>query len=112
VFGDGSQTRSFQYVDDLIAAVFKVMFTPGLGGEVFNTGNPGEFTMLQAAKLVKKLTKSASPIVFRPLPKDDPTRRKPDIGKIRKRLGWTPKIRFEEGLKRTIAWYLLNEIKG
>ena len=112
VFGDGSQTRSFQYVDDLIAAVLKVMLTPGLGGEVFNTGNPGEFTMLQAARLVKKLTRSASPIVHRPLPKDDPTRRKPDIGKIRRRLGWTPRIRFEEGLKRTIAWYMLNEIKG
>jgi UDP-glucuronate decarboxylase len=111
VFGDGSQTRSFQYVDDLVAAIFKVMFTPGLGGEVFNTGNPGEFTMLQAARLVKKLTKTKSPIVHRPLPKDDPTRRRPDITKIRRRLGWTPRIRFEEGLKRTIAWYLLNEIK-
>jgi len=111
VFGDGSQTRSFQYVDDLVAAVFKVAFTPGLGGEIFNTGNPGEFTVLQAAKLVKKLTKSSSEIVYRPLPKDDPTRRRPDISKIKKRLGWSPKIRFEEGLKRTIAWYMLNEIK-
>jgi UDP-glucuronate decarboxylase len=111
VFGDGSQTRSFQYVDDLVIAIQKVMFTPGLAGEVFNTGNPGEFTVLQAAKLVKKLTRSASPIVRLPLPKDDPTRRKPDITKIRRRLGWSPKIKFEDGLKRTIAWYMLNEIK-
>jgi len=111
LFGDGSQTRSFQYVDDLVIAIQKVMFTPGLAGEVFNTGNPGEFTVLQAAKLVKKLTRSASPIVRMPLPKDDPTRRKPDISKIKRRLGWSPKIKFEDGLKRTIAWYMLNEIK-
>jgi UDP-glucuronate decarboxylase len=111
VFGDGKQTRSFQYVDDLVIAVQKVMFTPGLAGEVFNTGNPGEFTMIQAAKLVQKITRSRSKIVFRELPKDDPTRRKPDISKIKRRLGWSPKIKFEDGLKRTIAWYMLNEIK-
>ena len=112
VFGDGSQTRSFQYVDDLVTAVCKVMFAPGLGGEVFNTGNPGEYTMLRTARLVKKLTRSKSPIVHRPLPQDDPTRRQPDISKIRRRLGWTPRVKFEEGLKRTIAWYLLHEIKA
>jgi UDP-glucuronate decarboxylase len=111
VFGDGKQTRSFQYVDDLVIAIQKVMFTPGLAGEVFNTGNPGEFTMIQAAKLVRKITRSPSKIVFRDLPKDDPTRRKPDITKIKRRLGWSPKIKFEDGLKRTIAWYMLNEIK-
>jgi UDP-glucuronate decarboxylase len=110
VFGDGKQTRSFQYVDDLVAAMLKVMFTPGLGGEVYNTGNPGEFTMLQAAKLVKKLTGTNLPLVFRPLPKDDPTRRKPDISKIKRELGWSPKVKFADGLKRTIAWYRLNEI--
>ena len=112
VFGDGRQTRSFQYIDDLIAAVFKVAFTTGLGGEVFNTGNPGEFTMLAAAKLVKQFTGTASPIVHKPLPKDDPTRRKPDIGKIRRRLGWSPKVPFKVGLKRTIDWYRTNEIKA
>ena len=111
VFGDGRQTRSFQYVDDLVKAMFKVMFTPGLAGQVYNTGNPGEFTMIQAAKLVKKLTKSSSPIVHRPLPSDDPTRRRPDIGKIKRELGWSPKVKFEQGLKRTIDWYRLNEIK-
>jgi UDP-glucuronate decarboxylase len=112
VFGDGSQTRSFQYVDDLVVAVCKVMFAPGLGGEVFNVGNPGEFTMLRTARMVKKLTRSKSPIVYRPLPLDDPTRRQPDISKIRRRLAWKPRVKFEEGLKRTIAWYLLNEIKA
>ena len=112
VFGDGSQTRSFQYVDDLVSAVCKVMFAPGLGGEVFNTGNPGEYTMLRTARLVKKLTRSKSPIVHRPLPQDDPTRRQPDISKIRRRLGWAPRVKFEEGLKRTIAWYLLHEMKA
>jgi UDP-glucuronate decarboxylase len=110
VFGTGLQTRSFQYVDDLVAAALKVAFAPGLGGRVYNTGNPGEFTMIQAAKLVKKLTGSPSPIVFRPLPKDDPTRRKPDISKIKRELGWSPKVKFEPGLKRTIAWFRLNEI--
>jgi UDP-glucuronate decarboxylase len=112
LFGDGRQTRSFQYVDDLIAAVFKVAFTPGLGGEVFNTGNPGEFTMLQAAKLVTQFTGAKGGIVFKPLPKDDPRQRKPDISKIKKRLGWTPKIKFADGLKRTIDWYKLYEVKA
>lgn len=111
VFGDGSQTRSFQYVDDLIAAMLKVMFDPrAKAGCVYNTGNPGEFTVLQAAKLVKKLTGSASPIVRKPLPKDDPTRRRPDISKIKRELGWSPKVKFADGLKRTIAWYMLHEV--
>ena len=112
LFGDGKQTRSFQYVDDLVIAIQKVMFTKGLGGEVFNTGNPGEFTMIQAAKLVKKFTGTSSPIVHKPLPKDDPTRRKPDITKIKRRLGWTPKVKFEVGLKKTIEWYKLNEMRA
>jgi UDP-glucuronate decarboxylase len=112
LFGDGKQTRSFQYVDDLIVAIQKVMFTPGLAGEVFNTGNPGEFTMIQAAKLVQKFTHTSSKIVHKPLPKDDPTRRKPDISKIKRRLGWSPKVKFEVGLRKTIDWYMLNEIKA
>ena len=112
LFGDGKQTRSFQYVDDLIAAIFKVAFTPGLGGEVFNTGNPGEFTMLEAAKLVTQFTGAKAGIVFKPLPKDDPRQRKPDISKIKKRLGWTPKVKFADGLKKTIDWYKLHEVKA
>jgi UDP-glucuronate decarboxylase len=110
LFGDGKQTRSFQYVDDLVAAMLKVMFTPGLGGKIYNTGNPGEFTMVQAAKLIKKLTGSASPLVHKPLPADDPVRRRPDISRIRKELGWSPKVPFETGLKRTIEWVKLNEV--
>jgi UDP-glucuronate decarboxylase len=111
VYGDGKQTRSFQYVSDLVAAMLTVMSAPNQAGCVYNTGNPGEFTMIQAAKLVKKLTGSPSPIVFRPLPHDDPTRRKPDIGKIKKALGWQPKVKFEDGLRKTIEWYKENEFK-
>jgi UDP-glucuronate decarboxylase len=112
VFGDGKQTRSFQYVDDLIQAILKVMFDPrAKAGCVYNTGNPGEFTVIQAARLVKKLTGSSSPIVHRPLPKDDPTRRRPDIRKIRRELGWSPKVKFADGLKTTIAWYRAHEIR-
>jgi UDP-glucuronate decarboxylase len=110
LFGDGKQTRSFQYVDDLVAAILTVMFSPkAKAGCIYNTGNPGEFTMLQAAKLVKKFTGSPSPIVHRPLPKDDPARRKPDIRKIKRELGWSPKVRFEQGLRRTIDWYAAHE---
>jgi UDP-glucuronate decarboxylase len=112
VFGDGSQTRSFQYVSDLVEAMLTVMFHPkAKAGCVYNTGNPGEFTMIQAARLVKKFTNTSSPIVHRPLPKDDPTRRKPDIRKIKGELGWSPKVKFEVGLKKTIEWYRLNEIR-
>ena len=112
VFGNGRQTRSFQYVSDLVAAMLTVMFSPkARAGCVYNTGNPGEFTMIQAAKLVKKYTGTASPIVHRPLPKDDPTRRRPDIGKIKRELGWSPKVKFEDGLRKTIDWYRLNEIR-
>ncbi len=110
VFGDGSQTRSFQYIDDLVAGVCAVMFADGLGGEIFNVGNPGEFTVLRAARLVKSMTRSASPIVFQPLPQDDPTRRRPDITKIRRRLGWKPRVPFAVGLRRTIDWYRLHEM--
>lgn len=112
VFGDGKQTRSFQYVSDLVAAMQAVMFSPkAKAGCIYNTGNPGEFTMIQAAKLVKKFTGTSSPIVHRPLPKDDPTRRRPDISKIKRELGWSPKVKFEVGLKKTIDWYRMNEIR-
>jgi UDP-glucuronate decarboxylase len=112
VFGDGSQTRSFQYVSDLVRAMFLVMFSPkAKAGCVYNTGNPGEFTMMEAAHLVKRLTGTSSPIVHLPLPKDDPSRRRPDIGRIKKDLGWSPKVKFEEGLKKTIDWYRMNEIR-
>ena len=110
LFGDGQQTRSFCYVSDLVQAFLKVSTAKGKGGVIYNAGNPGEFTMQQAAKLVLKLTGSKSSIVRKPLPKDDPVRRKPDIRRIKKDLGWAPAVPFEKGLAQTIAWYRENEI--
>ena len=105
IYGDGTQTRSFQYVDDLIEAMIRMMAT----GDDFigpvNTGNPGEFTMLELAEKVIELTSSKSRIVYRPLPSDDPRQRKPDIALAKEKLDWEPGIRLEEGLKRTIAYF-------
>lgn len=105
VFGDGSQTRSFCYVTDLIAGILKLATAENAKGEVVNLGNPHEITILELAKLVKKLTGSESPIEFHPLPPDDPPRRCPDISKARRLLGWEPKVGLEEGLKKTIDWF-------
>ncbi|WP_455626342.1 UDP-glucuronic acid decarboxylase family protein [Parabacteroides sp.] len=105
IYGDGTQTRSFQYVDDLIEAMIRMMAT----GDDFigpvNTGNPGEFTMLELAEKVIELTNSTSKIVYCPLPGDDPKQRKPDIALAKEKLDWEPTIRLEEGLKRTIAYF-------
>lgn len=105
IYGDGTQTRSFQYVDDLIEVMIRMMAT----GDDFigpvNTGNPGEFTMLELAQKVIELTGSRSKIVYRPLPGDDPRQRKPDITLAKEKLDWEPGIRLEEGLKRTIAYF-------
>ncbi|MGB9911217.1 MAG: UDP-glucuronic acid decarboxylase family protein [Microgenomates group bacterium] len=103
VYGDGSQTRSFCYIDDLIDGLIKMMISNENGP--INLGNPGEFTVLQLAKLVLKITKSKSKIVFLPLPKDDPKQRRPDISLAKEKLGWEPKIKLEEGLKRTINYF-------
>jgi nucleoside-diphosphate-sugar epimerase len=112
VYGDGKQTRSFQYVSDLVEAIQTVMFSPkAKSGCIYNTGNPGEFTMLEAARLVKKFTGADVPIVYKPLPKDDPARRRPDISKIKRELGWSPKVKFAQGLKKTIEWYQAHEIR-
>ena len=101
VFGDGSQTRSFCYVDDLIDGIIKVMESEGTSGEVFNLGNPDEFTILELAEIVKKVTGSTSEIkLAEELPEDDPKRRKPDIDKARRVLGWEPKVKLEEGLAK------------
>ncbi len=105
IYGDGSQTRSFFYCTDLIDAMVRMMNT---GDEVtgpINIGNPGEFTMLQLAELVRKLTNSNSEIVFRPLPSDDPRQRRPDITKAQQILGWKPTTHLEEGLKLTIRYF-------
>lgn len=105
IYGDGSQTRSFCYCDDLIRGFIAMMAT---GDEVtgpINIGNPGEFTIKQLAELVIELTGSKSKLVYEPLPSDDPTQRKPVIDKAREILGWEPTIPLREGLLRTIAYF-------
>ena len=105
IYGDGSQTRSFCYVDDLVDALIKMMNSrDGFTGPV-NLGNPGEFTMLQLAEKVIELTGSKSKIIYMPLPQDDPTQRKPVIDLAKKELGWEPTIPLEEGLKKTIEYF-------
>jgi len=104
VYGEGSQTRSFCYVDDLIDGMVRMMDAEGLIGPV-NLGNPDEFTILELAQKVIALTGSRSKIVYRPLPSDDPTQRQPDITLARQRLGWQPKIPLDQGLQRTIDYF-------
>ena len=104
VYGSGQQTRSFCYVSDLVEGLVRMMDTEGFIGPV-NLGNPGEFTMLQLAESVLRLTGSASRIVFRPLPSDDPRQRRPDITLARQKLDWTPTVPLEEGLRQTIAYF-------
>lgn len=105
IYGDGSQTRSFCYVSDLVRGLVALMETDGLKGEVVNLGNPGEFTVLDAAEQIRRLAGSRSDVVFRPLPIDDPTRRRPDIGKAQRSLGWEPAIDLSSGLEPTLAWF-------
>lgn len=104
IFGDGSQTRSFCYVSDQIDGLVKLMETDGLSGEVVNIGNPGEFTVLELAEKIIKLTMSKSKLEFFPMPTDDPTRRRPDITKAKKLLDWEPKVNLDEGLGKTIEY--------
>lgn len=111
IYGDGTQTRSFQYVDDLVEGMLRMMQAdPNFTGPV-NLGNPNEFTMLQLANTIIKLVGSSSKIVFMPLPKDDPKQRQPNIELAKEKLnGWQPKIELEEGLGKTIAYF--EEILG
>ncbi len=105
VYGDGSQTRSFCYVDDMIAGLIKMMDSAdGFLGPV-NLGNPEEFSILDLAETIIDMTGNRSKIVFKPLPQDDPMQRKPDISLARKTLGWQPQISLGEGLERTIAYF-------
>lgn len=104
VYGDGQQTRSFCYVDDLIDGMIRMMAAKDFTGPV-NLGNPGEFTMLELAEKVIRLTDSKSRIVHEPLPSDDPTQRRPVIDLAKEKLGWQPSVDLEEGLKRTIAYF-------
>ena len=114
IFGDGMQTRSFCYVDDLIDGMMRFMDLPsgphGQPGEPgpINLGNPVEFTMLELAQTVIRLTNSSSKLVFMPLPTDDPLQRKPDITLAQNKLGWTPSISLEAGLQKTIAYFSGN----
>lgn len=105
IYGDGSQTRSFQYVDDLVEGMIRMMNTTNFIGPV-NVGNPNEFTILQLAKLVIKLTGSSSKIIYLPMPQDDPTQRNPDITLAKQQLdNWEPKIELKEGLVKTISYF-------
>ena len=114
IYGNGQQTRSFCYVSDLVDGLIAAMFTPDLGGEVFNLGNPEEHTIVEFAEIVTRLcglpasvNETQQPrIQWSALPADDPTRRQPAIEKARKMLGWEPRISLEEGLRRTIEWFM------
>ena len=105
IFGDGQQTRSFCYVDDMIDALVRLMGTADDVTGPINIGNPDEFTMLELASMVIELTASRSRIVHRPLPQDDPRQRRPDISKANDVLGWAPQTALQDGLKRTIAYF-------
>jgi UDP-glucuronate decarboxylase len=105
IFGDGSQTRSFCYIDDLVDGLIALMNTPPDVTGPVNLGNPGEFTVLELAKLVLALTRSDAAIEEHPLPSDDPARRQPDISRARQLLGWEPAIPLEEGLRRTVDYF-------
>lgn len=104
IYGDGSQTRSFQYIDDLIEGLLKMMDSGSFVGPV-NLGNPNEFTMLELAQLVIKMTESKSKIIFKSLPQDDPKQRQPDISVAKKHLLWEPQIQLETGLQKTIDYF-------
>ena len=105
IFGDGQQTRSFCYRDDLVDGIIRMMNAPdGVIGPI-NLGNPGEFTILELADLVRELTGARSRLVFKPLPQDDPLQRQPTIDLAREKLGWEPTVPLREGLDRTIAWF-------
>jgi len=105
IYGDGTQTRSFCYVDDLVEVIIRMMASPSEFTGPVNIGNPGEFTMLELAEKVIALTGSKSRLVFQPLPSDDPRQRQPDISLAKKHLGWEPKINLENGLKETIRYF-------
>ena len=103
IFGDGSQTRSFQYISDLIDGLWRLMRAPV--NDPVNLGNPQEMTLLELAKRILRLTGARSEIVFRPLPTDDPKVRQPEIGRARALLGWEPRVDVDEGLRLTIDWF-------
>lgn len=105
IYGDGTQTRSFCYVDDMVEAFVRLMQTPDDFTGPVNLGNPGEFTILELAQKVLDVTGSGVKPVFKPLPSDDPRQRQPDIGLAKAKLGWEPKVSLDQGLRRTIAYF-------
>lgn len=105
IYGDGLQTRSFCFVDDLVEGLIRAMLREGTKGEVFNLGNPDERTIKDLAELIKQKTNTSSELQFLKLPEDDPKRRKPDITKAREILSWNPKVSIEEGLDKTISYF-------
>jgi UDP-glucuronate decarboxylase len=111
VYGDGKQTRSFCYVDDMIEGLIRMMDTPDSFLGPINVGNPVEFSIIDLAETVIRMTKSSSKIVFKPLPQDDPVQRRPDISLAVEMLGWQPQINLEDGLLKTID-YFRRAIKG
>lgn len=108
IFGDGSQTRSFCYISDLIDGLFEFMMREKLSGEIINLGNPMEYTVKDLAVKIKELTSSSSEIVYGELPEDDPKKRKPDISKAEKLLDFSPKVDIDQGLKRTVEYFRKN----
>lgn len=105
IYGDGSQTRSFCYVDDLLEGMIRLMNTPDSFTGPVNVGNPDEFTIKQLAELVIEMTGSKSKLIFKPLPEDDPLQRQPDISLAKKELGWEPSVNLETGLTKTIDYF-------
>lgn len=105
IYGDGSQTRSFCYVDDLVGGLIRLMETPDEFTGPVNIGNPGEFTIAQLANRVKELTASKSEIIYKPLPGDDPLQRQPELTLARAHLAWNPAVKLDEGLGKTIAYF-------
>lgn len=105
IYGDGSQTRSFCYVDDLVAGVLKVLFSNQEFTSPINLGNPREFTILELAELIKNLTGTKSKIVYAPLPQDDPRQRQPDVSLAKEFLDWEPKVNLEYGVEKTIQYF-------
>ncbi len=105
VHGNGRQTRSFCYVDDLIEGIYRLATYDGLAGEVVNLGNPGEFTILELAGVVRTLVGSDVPLIHLPLPQDDPRRRCPEISRAQAALNWAPQVSLMDGLRRTIDWF-------
>jgi len=104
IYGDGTQTRSFCYINDQIIGLFKLLLTPKMDGKIINIGSDHEITILELAKRIKKLNNSISDFTFSPLPKDDPKRRRPNIIKAKQLLKWEPIINLDDGLKRTVEW--------